>query len=511
MALYFVRSILCMAVLLLVYLFFLEKEKMHRFNRWYLLVSILFSCMVPLISLKTSAIPVMNVLPDDTLLIIAGNPDVPQTTITQINETGGNSVDVFTLLLVVYALITTGLLIRFFRNIYLLISRTAKNKVIDYKGAKLVLVKESIVSHSFLHYIFVNRDEYENKKVEKEIFTHELTHVNEKHSWDILFVELLQTIYWFNPLFPFYKKAIQLNHEFLADNAVITKHEDVHAYQFLLLEKASITNTFSLSSSFNYSITKKRLVMMTKNTTQAMALLKKLLVLPLLAATFILFSSKVVLAQSKTKPEQKSKPASADGPPVLQQKRITSTKEGVSPQVWEEYNTIISEYLFTDSKGHERIHSDDIAPAKRSRMETIFNQMSPAQQHDAKVGFMNPIKPPSKSVPTETQLEKWKDPANYGVWIDGKKVLNETLNKYKPSDFSYYSASNLAYNDAARKNIMERYNLKVMYKVQLNLETNASFDKWLEESKKPQEFIMYYQYRAAPKTNGKPVAVNMPI
>jgi hypothetical protein len=104
-------------------------------------------------------------------------------------------------------------LIRFTRNIYLLLSNAAKNKIINYQRAKLVLLKEEVASYSFLNYIFISEADYSNKAIEEELITHELTHVREKHSWDVIFIELLQIFFWFNPLFIFYKKAIQLNHE----------------------------------------------------------------------------------------------------------------------------------------------------------------------------------------------------------------------------------------------------------------------------------------------------------
>jgi beta-lactamase regulating signal transducer with metallopeptidase domain len=86
---------------------------------------------------------------------------------------------------------------------------------------------------------------------------HEFTHVKEKHSRDVIFIELLQTIFWFNPMLIFYKKAIQLNHEYLADEAVVRVYDNVPAYQLLLLDKTAYDCNAYLTSNFNYSVTKK--------------------------------------------------------------------------------------------------------------------------------------------------------------------------------------------------------------------------------------------------------------
>jgi hypothetical protein len=102
---------------------------------------------------------------------------------------------------------------------------------VKYKNATLVLVDEKTLPHTFLNHIFVNFDDYNQRTIEDELYTHELVHVTQKHTLDILFIELLITIFWFNPLLYLYKKAIQLNHEFLADQKVVESYNNVPFYQ----------------------------------------------------------------------------------------------------------------------------------------------------------------------------------------------------------------------------------------------------------------------------------------
>ena len=132
-----------------------------------------------------------------------------------------------------------------------------------------------------------------NEKVEQELFTHELTHATQKHTLDVLLIEILQIIFWINPLFIFLKKAIQLNHEYLADETVITKHKNTFQYQHLLINKASWKNEYYLASNLNYLVTKKRLKMMTIQSSPTKILLKKLAVIPLLAGFIFLFAERV--------------------------------------------------------------------------------------------------------------------------------------------------------------------------------------------------------------------------
>ena len=127
--------------------------------------------------------------------------------------------------------------------------------------------------------------------------THELAHVHQKHSFDILLVEILHIIFWFNPLIIFLKNAIRLNHEFLADEVAITSHQNVPRYQQLLLAKATMNSNSHLASNINYSITKKRFLMMTTSKSNSTILFKKILLLPLVIGLFFLFANKTYAQQ----------------------------------------------------------------------------------------------------------------------------------------------------------------------------------------------------------------------
>ena len=162
-----------------------------------------------------------------------------------------------------------------------------------------MLLKEKIVPYTFLHYIFVNKKTYQSNTVKEQILTHELAHVQQKHSLDVLFIEVLQNLFWFNPIFRYYKKAIQLNHEFLADDAVLKSHQNITEYQYVLLNTIAQNNNIYLASNLNYSLTKKRLLMMTTPSSKTKILLKKLLVLPLTAGFIFAFAQRVEAQEKK--------------------------------------------------------------------------------------------------------------------------------------------------------------------------------------------------------------------
>lgn len=195
--------------------------------------------------------------------------------------------------MILYFIISAILCIRLGKNLFNIIHKTKKNTAIPYQKAILILVNDQILPHTFWNYIFINKNDYENKKIEKELFTHELTHVTQKHTLDIILLELLHAIFWINPFFILLKKAVQLNHEFLADERVIHQHKNTIQYQHLLVNKAAWKNEYYLASNLNYSLTKKRLKMMTTQSSHTKILIKKLAVIPLLAGFVYLFAERV--------------------------------------------------------------------------------------------------------------------------------------------------------------------------------------------------------------------------
>lgn len=498
---YVVKSVICLGLLLLAYHIFLEKERMHRFNRWYLLLAILASFTVPLLrfTISSDATPVLqnrlfDVLSENDWINPVGQSQFVTGT-SQVETFGAPSQVPVPVGLIIYLGVVLVLSARFVRNIYRLLLATYQNKTIRQGNATLVLVKNSVASYSFLHYIFISEEEFASSAIEEELITHELTHVRQKHSYDVIFIELLQIVFWFNPLLPLYKKAIQLNHEYLADEAVVRAYEDVPAYQFLLLAKASRNSYACLTSNFNYSVTKKRLRMLTLNNNPVRAAFKQMSVLPVLAVVvFFLSSRNITIAQDKKTDAVTQEPASPTKIPSVLFPDMSRIPEGpgISDAEVKEYNNIAASAVAKPVPGQRNAPKFTGTSADRARLLDLFKKMNKTQRYQATINFAKKIPPPSKKVPGADSFEKWKNPEDYGIWIDGKKVGNDALNNYSPTDFSHYSASNLAYTEKNKQDIMKRYNLKTMYKVQLDLYTNAEFAKMTERANAAPEYTMMY-------------------
>ena len=444
MVVYIIKSTFCLVLLLGFYHLVLEKEKMHQFNRFYLLGSILFSFIVPsFIITVTPEILETPLFTEVTTLEQFSTSEVP----LQITET----INYTQYIIGLYILISMILFISLSRKVYGLLHKAKQNQHINYFSATVVLLKERIVPYTFLRYIFINKFTYQTDSLEEQILTHELAHVEQKHSIDVLFIEVLQNLFWFNPIFRYYKKAIQLNHEFLADDAVINSHKNITEYQQVLLNTTAQNNNIYLASNLNYSLTKKRLLMMTKPSSKTKILFKKLLVAPLVAGFIFAFAQRVEAQENKDKPQ------------VIEVKKETQNEK----ELYKDYyyrNTVLK---YTDSKG--------------KKVEVPYFQMN----NDEKKKLGKPLALTfKKKVPTQKLISDLKDSKKYAIWIDEKVVSNSVLNNYSNADFSRFFVS-FVYKNARSKRFPQEY--------QAHLTTNTFFKK--RNEKRIQDFKNYKEKR----------------
>lgn len=283
MIVYLIKSALSLSVILAIYQLLLGREKMPVFNRMYLIFGLLFSFLAPLVSFQLgSRVWAENALLEQIPTIVFGMIDEPANSYTE------SVLSTATIIKIGYALITSLFVFRFFKQLSFFFEETARHPTVAYRGATLVLLKRQSLPYTFLHYIYLDEAAYQRGEIEEELLTHELAHVQQWHSLDIILLGLLQSLFWWNPLLLVYKRAIQLNHEFLADDAVIQKHLKVPDYQYLLLKKVSSKNYQNLSSNFNYLVTKKRLKMMTRESSRSRAMGFAAMTIPLFLGLFLL-------------------------------------------------------------------------------------------------------------------------------------------------------------------------------------------------------------------------------
>ncbi len=312
MIFYLITSILCMGLLLLFYHHVLEKEKMLHINRGFLLFSLLFSLVIPIVPVGIAdQVPGWIQQQFDVQKSIEQShsssgaeylpPEVEYVTPAEVQEANRSSAFSWPILfLTVYVIISTLLAARLIRIIHMIQLKAKRNPRKLYQGCELVLLNDKVVPHTFMNTIFVNRQEYESGGISNEVFIHEQTHAKQKHTLDLLFVEVLKILFWFNPILNYYKKAITQNHEFLADEAVVRSGAEISDYQTLLLKTLIGHPQCSLSHSFSYPVTKKRLMMMIQPQSRTRTLLKTACLIPLFTAFAYLFGCEATTPDIQT-------------------------------------------------------------------------------------------------------------------------------------------------------------------------------------------------------------------
>lgn len=290
---YLIHSSVSLALLLVIYWFFLEKEKRLNFNRAFLLCSLVFSLIIPLtpVGIISLDIPLSSIFNSGETTTSTNYHNfeemiLPSEVVTNaigkegISDLKASPIKFFSL---IYGIVSALLFIRLIRTIIKIHLKSETNRKCLIRGFQVVLLNENVIPHSFIKTVFLSKKQFKNGEIPEEVLDHEFTHVRQKHSLDILFVEFLKIVFWFNPLLYLFKNAIALNHEYLADEAVLTKGTVVENYQRLLLKVLEESSIYSLASSFNILSTKRRLQMMTQSKTKVQFPVKIILLAPFFA------------------------------------------------------------------------------------------------------------------------------------------------------------------------------------------------------------------------------------
>jgi TonB family protein len=274
--LYLLKSVTWIAGFALVFILFLRNERFFFLNRIYLLAGILTSFLFPLISIHyTVILPVVQTVPADNAVV------------NEIQYTGKSVLpDLKIILLALYASGVLFVIALMFRQGKSVLRTIKKSEIISLRPVKLIKTSDYTSAFSFFSYVFVNPSITDVET--KEIMIHEMVHIRQKHWVDLLLVELLCMMQWFNPLVWIYVRFIRQNHEYLADEVALQQTSDPAIYKAVLLNQIVGAPVVSLSNSFNYSPNKKRFAMMKNIITSPYRKMKVLLILPVFA--LVLFS-----------------------------------------------------------------------------------------------------------------------------------------------------------------------------------------------------------------------------
>ena len=276
---YIIQVILFQLLFLVVYEALLKKETFFSYNRGYLLLTPILAFLIPLLKIEFLG----SVIPEETLglmlpEVVLGNA-ISQPIDSASVELNNAVISINWWALIYFSGVIVSLFI--FIKKYVSLSRMFKfQQVREEKEFRIIEIPDSTIACTFFKTIFLGASLSAEEK--QAIISHELIHVKQRHSVDLLFFELLRIILWFNPLVYIYQSHITGVHEFLADKEVVKHTEKKQYYQQLLNTAFNTQNISFINQFFNHSLIKKRIVMLQKSQSKTIAKFKYLIILPLI-------------------------------------------------------------------------------------------------------------------------------------------------------------------------------------------------------------------------------------
>lgn len=261
--------ILVSAVMSAYYLLFLRDKTFHHYNRFYLLGTMVLSLLLPLLKVEYFTIET-----DSRILLL----------LNQFNQSSAqeveNSFNVWNFGTLILGIVSFFLLAKLTLGLVKIHQLKKEFPKESIEGITFYNTNLHDAPFSFFRNLFWKKSILINSDLGKQILKHEMVHIEQKHSFDKLFVQIIQSLFWFNPIFYFIKKEITLIHEYLADKKAV-KNADTRAFAQMLLASNFSGNVLPATSPFLSSNLKKRLKMLTqKNTKYSYA--RRILALPIL-------------------------------------------------------------------------------------------------------------------------------------------------------------------------------------------------------------------------------------
>jgi beta-lactamase regulating signal transducer with metallopeptidase domain len=290
-----IRASISIAVFYALYWLLLRQSTHFTANRIFLLISLLISVVLAVVPVQYQVLipaPASPILSEYSGVF---NHDVAN---TSTDAQKSNGIGLFGVLLLIYSIGAAIVLLRLLlqcRKPILIITKSKPKKIYD------CLIHENKVFNSpfsFFNRILINPEYFQQDEI-YDILTHEKVHIQERHWIDLFIIELLTVFFWFNPFIWFFEQAIKRNHEYLADEGVLSRGHSPVRYQALLINRLMGTQVIGLANHFSSSLGLTRFKMMTKEKTAKRKMFRMIWGVPVLAILLMAFAKPEYQMQSQ--------------------------------------------------------------------------------------------------------------------------------------------------------------------------------------------------------------------
>lgn len=284
---YLIESSVCLTLFYTIYYFFLRNDTFFQRNRFYLLLSSLIAMVIPLLEFDFS-----QKAPSQTVAITLEAISVSATNAQQTIKSTitTNTWSISTIFFIIYILGCGLVTARFGWRMFRLLRIIRRSKVQVRLDYKLINTHGTLPTFSFMRYLFWDNTKELTPNERVKIINHELTHIRDHHSWDVMYMEIVKIVFWFNPIIYLYNRSLKYHHEFIADAAVL-KETTAKDYGKLLVQSLFKQVNLQLTHNFNQIEIKKRLAMMEKLRSPGYKFLKVFVLLPFVAIMLFAFSN----------------------------------------------------------------------------------------------------------------------------------------------------------------------------------------------------------------------------
>lgn len=309
---YTFRVSLSLAAVFAAYKLFMSRETLHTLNRFAILAAVAMSFVLPF-----AKMPQLSALNDDLT--------VPEVFIelegVVVHSGSQQNIGVWDVIATVLVVGSAFFFLRFLVSIISVLFKVFKSKSVNIgNGIKLIIGGKDFAPVSWMRYVFISADDYAGNC--DEIIAHETAHIRYGHSFDLIFMDLVCAIQWFNPCVWLFRRELCAVHEFQADQKVVDLGFNAKLYQILLVKKAAGRRWNFVANSLNHSNLKNRITMMTRKKSSKKVAIKALLPVAVSAVFAFTFaccnqSNSLYDAMDANVSTQLSNPQTADQPFVI--------------------------------------------------------------------------------------------------------------------------------------------------------------------------------------------------
>ncbi|MBV4356153.1 M56 family metallopeptidase [Pinibacter aurantiacus] len=400
-ALYLLKMLVCSGILSAYYFACLQNKLFHQWNRFYLLLTVIFSVTFPLLyipifdfneSSNTVGQMVYKVSSSELLLLK--------------NQT--QTLSFFDLIVYgAYCLAVFIFLLLFVFSLYKIYSLKKKSTFIQQSDINIYQTNASQAPFSFFKNIFWKQSINLQSTEGQQILKHELVHVHEKHSVDKVFMQLVLSVFWINPFFWLIKKELTIIHEFIADKKSVGSN-DASVLAALILTTAYSSGRFDITNQFFHSSIKRRITMVTKNKDPRFSYIRRIAALFVLLATLgmLAFRSKDI---NETNTARSAKDTSINAIKALELDWFRDKDT--------------SAIIYTLDK--KRVKYSDVSDLTTDQVESVHSYVEKRNGNNVIIIDLTLVDPKRKgSVPMI--------PSNPLYYIDGKEATKADLDKLGP-------------------------------------------------------------------------------